>query len=98
MRTSSSSQDTTLSGASGLHPYQVLILIAQYTFFRLKLSEEAIKKENPEANIRPLILDLGSLAAVRTTAVEVNSYAEPLHVRVPSHSDHIPLSAQLGSH
>ncbi|KAJ7854640.1 hypothetical protein B0H13DRAFT_2080935 [Mycena leptocephala] len=62
--------------------YANLVIITGYNAVRLKLSEEAIKKENPEANIRPLILDLGSLAAVRTTAVEVNSYAEPLHVLI----------------
>ena len=52
------------------------------TVFRLKLSEEAIKKETPSANIRRLVLDLSSLAAVRKAAAEVNAYPEPLHVRV----------------
>jgi NAD(P)-dependent dehydrogenase (short-subunit alcohol dehydrogenase family) len=46
----------------------------------LKLSEEAIEKEVPSANIRRLIFDLSSLAAVRKAAAEVNAYAEPLHV------------------
>jgi hypothetical protein len=48
---------------------------------RLKLSEEAIKKDVPTANIRRLTLDLSSLAAVRKAAAEVNSYTEPIHVR-----------------
>jgi hypothetical protein len=48
---------------------------------RLRLSEEAIKKDVPRANIRPLILDLSSLAAVRRAAAEVNAYSEPIHVR-----------------
>jgi hypothetical protein len=47
----------------------------------LRLTEEAIKKEVPGANVRPLVLDLTSLAAVRKAAAEVNAYAEPLHVR-----------------
>jgi hypothetical protein len=46
----------------------------------LKLSEEAIKKEVPGANIRQLVLDLSSLAAVRKAAAEVNQYSESLHV------------------
>ncbi|KAF7348072.1 Short-chain dehydrogenase/reductase family protein [Mycena sanguinolenta] len=49
---------------------------------KLKLSEEAIKKEVPSANIRRLILDLSSLAAVRKAAAEVNAYPEPLHVLI----------------
>jgi hypothetical protein len=48
----------------------------------LRLTEEAIKKDVPGANIRPLVLDLSSLAAVRKAAAEVNAYSEPLHVRV----------------
>jgi NAD(P)-dependent dehydrogenase (short-subunit alcohol dehydrogenase family) len=51
---------------------------------RLKLSEDAIKREVPTANIRPLVLDLSSLAAVRTTAAEINAYPEVLHVRASS--------------
>lgn len=47
----------------------------------MKLSKEAIKKEVPGANIRQLVLDLSSLAAVRKAAAEVNAYAEPLHVQ-----------------
>ncbi|KAF7348075.1 Short-chain dehydrogenase/reductase family protein [Mycena sanguinolenta] len=49
---------------------------------KLKLSEEAIKNEIPSANIRPLVLDLSSLAAVRKAAAEVNAYPEPLHVLI----------------
>ncbi|KAJ7746630.1 hypothetical protein B0H16DRAFT_1889037 [Mycena metata] len=47
-----------------------LVIITGYNSQRLKLSEEAIKK------------NLASLAAVRTAAAEVNAYAEPLHVLV----------------
>ncbi|KAJ7162904.1 NAD-P-binding protein [Mycena filopes] len=57
-----------------------LVIITGYNAERLKLSEEAIKKEMPTANIRPLVLDLTSLAAVRKAAAEVNAYAEPLHI------------------
>ncbi|KAJ7031097.1 NAD-P-binding protein [Mycena alexandri] len=57
-----------------------LVIITGYNTERLKLSEEAIKKEVPSANIRPLTLDLSSLAAVRKAAAEVNAYPEPIHV------------------
>ncbi|KAJ7174379.1 hypothetical protein C8R46DRAFT_1080743 [Mycena filopes] len=57
-----------------------LVIITGYNPERLKLSEEALKKEVPGANIRPLTLDLSSLAAVRKAAAEVNAYPEPLHV------------------
>ncbi|KAJ7681878.1 hypothetical protein DFH06DRAFT_1463785 [Mycena polygramma] len=49
---------------------------------KLKLTEEAIKKELPTANIRPLKLDLSSFAAIRTAAAEVNAYPEPIHVLI----------------
>ncbi|KAJ7677021.1 hypothetical protein DFH06DRAFT_1034380, partial [Mycena polygramma] len=49
---------------------------------RLNLAEEAIKKETPTANIRQLVLDLSSLAAVRKAAAEVNEYSEPIHVLI----------------
>ncbi|KAF7364712.1 Short-chain dehydrogenase/reductase family protein [Mycena venus] len=48
----------------------------------LRLSEETIKKEVPSANIRQLVLDLSSMAAVRKAAEEVNAYSEPLHVLI----------------
>ncbi|KAJ7784190.1 hypothetical protein B0H16DRAFT_1876723 [Mycena metata] len=59
-----------------------LVIITGYNAERLALAEEAIKKEIPEANIRPLILDLSCLASVRKAAAEVNAYTEPLHVLV----------------
>ncbi|KAJ6549049.1 hypothetical protein DFH09DRAFT_1087119 [Mycena vulgaris] len=59
-----------------------LIIITGYNSDRLKLSEDAIKKEVPSANVRRLTLDLSSLAAVRTAAAEVNAYPEPLHVLI----------------
>ncbi|KAJ7078108.1 hypothetical protein C8R43DRAFT_1178424 [Mycena crocata] len=59
-----------------------LVIITGYNLERLKLSEEAIKKEIPSANVRPLVLDLASLAAVRKAAAEVNAYQEPLHVLI----------------
>ncbi|KAJ7028297.1 hypothetical protein C8F04DRAFT_1119557 [Mycena alexandri] len=62
--------------------YANLVIITGYNTGRLKLSEEAIKKEIPDANIRPLILDLTSLAAIRKAAAEVNAYPEPLHVLI----------------
>ncbi|KAJ6477082.1 hypothetical protein DFH09DRAFT_1216201 [Mycena vulgaris] len=59
-----------------------LVIVTGYNLERLKLSEEAIKKDVPTANIRCLALDLSSLAAVRTAAAEVNAYPEPLHVLI----------------
>ncbi|KAJ7624836.1 NAD-P-binding protein [Roridomyces roridus] len=59
-----------------------LVIITGYNKERLQLTEEAIKKELPSANIRQLRLDLSSLAAVRTAAAEVNAYPEPLHVLI----------------
>ncbi|KAJ7828357.1 hypothetical protein B0H14DRAFT_1218560 [Mycena olivaceomarginata] len=59
-----------------------LIIITGYDSDRLKISEDAIKKETPSANIRRLVLDLSSLAEVRKAAAEVNTYPEPLHVLI----------------
>ncbi|KAF7369491.1 Short-chain dehydrogenase/reductase family protein [Mycena venus] len=59
-----------------------LVIITGHNSERLKLTEETIKKDVPGANIRPLVLDLSSLAAVRKAATEVNAYAEPLHVLI----------------
>lgn len=62
-------------------PYASLLIISGYNAERLKLSEEALKKEFPAVNVRTLTLDLSSLASVRAAAAEVNAYPEPLHVR-----------------
>ncbi|KAK7024751.1 short-chain dehydrogenase/reductase family protein [Favolaschia claudopus] len=59
-----------------------LVIITGYNAERLKLAEDAIKIEHPHANIKPLVLDLSSLAAVRAAAAEVNAYPEPLHVLI----------------
>ncbi|KAJ6530330.1 hypothetical protein B0H19DRAFT_1384787 [Mycena capillaripes] len=59
-----------------------LVIITGYNDERLKLSEDAIKKEIPTANIRRLTLDLSSLAGVRKAAAEVNTYSEPIHVLI----------------
>jgi len=59
-----------------------LVIITGYNVDRLKLSEEAIKKEVPSANVRRLTLDLSSLKAVRKAAAEVNAYPEPIHVLI----------------
>ncbi|KAJ7779706.1 hypothetical protein B0H16DRAFT_1829966, partial [Mycena metata] len=53
---------------------------------RLKRSQEAIEKDFPTANIRPLTLDLRSLTSVRKAAAEVSAYPEPLHVGVLIHN------------
>ncbi|KAK7029993.1 short-chain dehydrogenase/reductase family protein [Favolaschia claudopus] len=59
-----------------------LVVITGYSAERLKVAEDAIKKDFPSANIRSLVLDLSSLAAIRKAAAEVNSYSEPLHVLI----------------
>ncbi|KAJ6471746.1 NAD-P-binding protein [Mycena vitilis] len=48
----------------------------------LKLAAAKIKEAVPSANLRPLMLDLSSLAAVRKAAAEVLAYPEPLHVLI----------------
>ncbi|KAJ7677941.1 hypothetical protein DFH06DRAFT_562918 [Mycena polygramma] len=65
-----------------LAKYANLVIIAGYNTQRLKLAEEMIKNETPTANIRQLVLDLSSLAAVRKAAAEVNAYPEPLHALI----------------
>ncbi|KAJ6470756.1 hypothetical protein C8R47DRAFT_1325117 [Mycena vitilis] len=62
--------------------YANLVVITGYNLERLQLTEDAIKKELPTANIRPLKLDLSSFAAIRTAAAEVNAYPEPIHVLI----------------
>ncbi|KAJ6536843.1 short-chain dehydrogenase [Mycena capillaripes] len=59
-----------------------LVIITGYNAERLKLTAEAIKKEVPVANIRLLTLDLGSFAAIRKSAAEVDTYFEPIHVLI----------------
>ncbi|KAJ7892518.1 hypothetical protein B0H14DRAFT_2496613 [Mycena olivaceomarginata] len=59
-----------------------LVTITGYNADRLKLSEDAIKKEVPTANIRRVILNLSSLTAVRKAAEVVNADPEPLHVLI----------------
>ncbi|KAJ7738155.1 hypothetical protein B0H16DRAFT_1571020 [Mycena metata] len=69
-------------GARVMAKYCNLVIITGYNLERLKLTEEAIKKDVPSGNVRPLVLDLSSLAAVRKAAAEVNSWPEPLHVLI----------------
>ncbi|KAJ6554936.1 NAD-P-binding protein [Mycena vulgaris] len=68
-----------------------LVIITGHNSERLKLTEETIKQEVPSANLRPLMLDLSSLAAVRKAAGEVNAYPEPLHVLI--HNAAAPVGA-----
>ncbi|KAJ7742328.1 NAD-P-binding protein, partial [Mycena metata] len=65
-----------------LAKYANLVVITGYNSERLKLSQDAIKKDFPTANIRPLTLDLRSLTSVREAAAEVSAYHEPLHVLI----------------
>jgi len=68
--------------AKAIAKYANLVIITGYSPERLKLSEEALKKEVPSANIRRLTLDLSSIDAVRKAAAEVNAYPEPIHVLI----------------
>ncbi|KAJ7069300.1 hypothetical protein C8F01DRAFT_1112224 [Mycena amicta] len=68
--------------ARSIAKYAGLVVITGYNAERLQLSADAIRKEVPTANIRTLVLDLSSLAAVRKAAAEVNAYSEPLHVLI----------------
>lgn len=45
---------------------------------RIQETAEAIKKETPDANLRELVLDLGSQKSVRKAADEVLSYPDPV--------------------
>ncbi|KAJ7793774.1 NAD-P-binding protein [Mycena olivaceomarginata] len=65
-----------------LAKYAKLVVITGYNEERLKLSEDAIKKDVPNANIRRLILDLTSFASIRKAAEIVNANPEPLHVLI----------------
>ncbi|KAJ7723287.1 hypothetical protein DFH07DRAFT_856055 [Mycena maculata] len=62
--------------------YANLIIITGYNAERLKLSQDALEKEIPGANIRPLVLNLASLSSVRTAAAEVNAYSESIDVLI----------------
>ncbi|KAJ7872513.1 hypothetical protein B0H14DRAFT_3860372 [Mycena olivaceomarginata] len=59
--------------------YAKLVVITGYDEERLKLSEDAIKKDVPNANIHRLTLNLASFASVRKAAEAV---PEPLHVLI----------------
>ncbi|KAF7299922.1 Short-chain dehydrogenase/reductase family protein [Mycena chlorophos] len=62
--------------------YASLVVITGYNEERLQASQDAILMAVPGANVRTLVLDLSSLAAVRKAAAEVNAYEEPLHVLI----------------
>ncbi|KAJ7859001.1 NAD-P-binding protein [Mycena leptocephala] len=68
--------------ARALAKHANLLVITGQNPDRLKIAEDTIRKEMPSANLRPLILDLSSLAAVRKAAAEVNAYLEPLHALI----------------
>ncbi|KAJ7851075.1 NAD-P-binding protein [Mycena olivaceomarginata] len=68
--------------ALAIAKYANLLIITGYNQERLKLSEEAIKKEHPHANVYCLVLNLSSLASVRKAAAEINALSEPLHVLI----------------
>ncbi|KAF7298639.1 hypothetical protein MIND_00811000 [Mycena indigotica] len=73
--------------ARSIAKYAALVVITGYNKDRLQLSVDAIRKDQPSANIRALALDLSSLAAVREAAKEINAYIEPLHVVIHNAAD-----------
>ncbi|KAF7313063.1 Short-chain dehydrogenase/reductase family protein [Mycena kentingensis (nom. inval.)] len=74
--------------ARAIAKYASLVIVTGYNPERLKLSATSLRAENPDgAEIRPLILDLCSLASVRDAAAVVNAYSEPLHVLVNNAAD-----------
>ncbi|KAJ7694842.1 NAD-P-binding protein [Mycena rosella] len=62
--------------------YANLVVITGYNTERLKISEDALRKEVASANIRPLVLDLASFVSVRRAAAEVNAYPENIDVLI----------------
>ncbi|KAJ7653203.1 short-chain dehydrogenase [Mycena polygramma] len=62
--------------------YAKLVIITGYNLERLKASAKALKAQVPGANIRPLVLNLASLDAVRSAAAEVNAYPEHIDVLI----------------
>ncbi|KAF7368866.1 Short-chain dehydrogenase/reductase family protein [Mycena venus] len=62
--------------------YANLVIITGHNAERLKLSEDALKKDIPGANIRTLLLNLASLDAVRKAAEEVNAYPEQIDILI----------------
>jgi NAD(P)-dependent dehydrogenase (short-subunit alcohol dehydrogenase family) len=49
---------------------------------RVKATADAIKKEAPKAELKELVLDLGSQKAVRQAADEVLKYSGPIDVLI----------------
>ncbi|KAJ7020160.1 hypothetical protein C8F04DRAFT_134575 [Mycena alexandri] len=63
-----------------------LVILTGYNCERhtqaLRSAEKQLMQDVPDANIRTLVLDLASLAAVRIAAAEVNAFKEPIHVLI----------------
>ncbi|KAF8186114.1 hypothetical protein K438DRAFT_1973483 [Mycena galopus ATCC 62051] len=57
---------------------------------RIRLSEDAIKKDIPTANIHRLTLDLSCFASIRRAAQVINYIPEPLHMRSSVYSFRAP--------
>ncbi|KAJ6461032.1 hypothetical protein C8R45DRAFT_1029019 [Mycena sanguinolenta] len=68
--------------AQTIAKYANLVIITGYNTDRLKLAQDALEKKIPGANIRPLVLNLASLAAVRQAAAEVNAYPEQIDILI----------------
>ncbi|KAJ6461031.1 short-chain dehydrogenase [Mycena sanguinolenta] len=62
--------------------YASLVIVTGHNTERLKLSKDALEREVPGSNIRPLLLDLASLDAVRKAAAEVNAYPEHIDILI----------------
>jgi NAD(P)-dependent dehydrogenase (short-subunit alcohol dehydrogenase family) len=59
-----------------------LVILAGRSLENLEITAAKIKEATPDAELRPLVLDLSSLASVRKAAAEVNSYEENIDVLI----------------
>ncbi|KIJ54346.1 hypothetical protein M422DRAFT_221928 [Sphaerobolus stellatus SS14] len=58
------------------------VVLAGRSLSKIKATAEAIKKETPDAELRELVLDLGSHKSVREAAEEVLKYSEAIDVLI----------------
>jgi short-subunit dehydrogenase len=59
-----------------------LVIIAGRSLYALKQTVTVIREEAPNAALRPLVVDLCSIASVRQAAAEVNGYEENIDVLI----------------
>lgn len=82
-----------------------LVIVAGRREEALDDTIQKIKAETPNANLRPLIIDLGSFQSVRAAAKEINAYVDPIDVLInnaaimapPYHTTQEGFEAQFGT-